>query len=266
MEVFGAQSLPEALCLAHSVTPGVMGEDVPLRPLWEKVRVHALLLGARLGIGSCSGQSQVAPGAGGERWAAEGSSWGRRLGRQVRCCRAVQVPGPDPPRPTPGRQRHKQARAEGPLRAPDGNPGPGHPHPGTASPEQTLHQATPASLHQSFPGVVCGGGAHRAARASGLGEGGAQGDSRPSVSLCSPSPIRCAPPKASSLTCCEFSLDFQADKCDEIAGTHLGQGCGRVWAAGRATLRSRGLQSPGWAPRGGRGSTALTSAWGPPAF
>ena len=68
MEVFGAQSLPEALCLAHSVTPGVMGEDVPLRPLWEKVRVHALLLGARLGIGSCSGQSQVAPGAGGERW------------------------------------------------------------------------------------------------------------------------------------------------------------------------------------------------------
>ena len=123
-----------------------------------------------------------------------------------------------------------------------------------------------ASLHQSFPGVACRSRARRAARASGVGEGGAQGDSRPSASLCSPSPIRCAPPTASSLTCCEFSLDFQADRCDEIAGTHLGQGCGRVWAAGRATLRSRGLQSPGWASRGGRGSTALTSAWGPPAF
>lgn len=39
-------SLPEAPCPAHSVTPGVLGEDVPWRPLWEKVHVHAFAVGS----------------------------------------------------------------------------------------------------------------------------------------------------------------------------------------------------------------------------
>lgn len=225
IEVFGARSLPEALCLAHSVTPGILGEDVPLRPLGGRCVFTLLLLGARLGVGSCCGQSQAAPGAGGERWATEGGPGGGVRGGEAGAAGQSRSRGLTPSCLTHGRQRHKRAGAEGPLRAPDGNPGPGHLHPGAASPEQTLHWATPTSLHQSFPGVRPGlrrlqercpprsregrvPGRGRPASVSGSGEGGARGDSRPSVSLCSPSPTRCAPPKASSLTCCEFPPDF----------------------------------------------------------
>lgn len=196
-----------------------------MRPLGGRCVFMLLLLGARLGVGSCSGQSQAAPGVGGERWAQRAAPGGGVRGGEAGAAGQSRSRGLTPSCLTHGRQRHKRAGAEGPSRAPNGNSGPGHLHPGAASPEQTLHWATPTSLHQSFPGVRPGlrrlqercpprsregrGPRPRPPRQRlWVGRGRRPGDSRPSVSLCSPSPTRCAPPKASSLTCCEFPPDF----------------------------------------------------------
>lgn len=56
-----------------------------------------LLLGACLVVDSCSGQSQVVPGAGGEPWATGSSSLGWRPGRRAWCCGVSRSQGLPPP-------------------------------------------------------------------------------------------------------------------------------------------------------------------------